>query len=111
MRKLADLYFNYDVKSGDYKVAATANIKKEEEKLVEDLIRDSRVKVKLNNACKNIQSMMRGDKDVEVAKFEVNLNSTVSTASNIKLVVTLLKQEDESDMLVSLFSLVAGPTM
>jgi hypothetical protein len=111
MRKLVDLYFNYDVKSGEYLVSTYANMKESEKELVEDLMRDFRVKGRINNACKNINTINKTDKDVEIAKFDVNLNSSISSASNIKVVITLLKANDESDMMVSLYSLVTGPTM
>lgn len=111
MKRLADLYFNYDIKSGEYLVSSFANMQEKDEQLVEDLMRDSRLRVQLNNACKNINNMSRTDKDVEVTKFDVNLNSSISSASNVRVVVTLLKDGDESDLMISLFSMVAGPTI
>lgn len=106
MKKLADLYFNYDAKTGEYNVISHANMNEKNRELVEDLMRDSKVKVALNNACRNINNIARKDVDFKIADLEVNMNSSVASASKIKIEITLLKIEDESDLMISLFSLV-----
>lgn len=109
MKKLADLYFNYNAKNGEYIISTHANMKEKDKVLVEDLMRDSKLIVKLNNACKNINNMTRTEKDLKISEFDVNMSSSVSTASMVRVVVTLLKLEDESDIMVSLFSMVSLP--
>jgi hypothetical protein len=111
MKKLADLYLNYDVKSSEYKVSSYDNMNEKDQLLVEDLMIDARVKLQINNACKNINRIERGDKNIEVAKVDVNLNSTISSNANVRVVISLLKLDDESDMLISLYSLVEAPSM
>lgn len=106
MKKLADLYFNYDAKEGNYKVVSHANMNEKDRELVEDLMRDSKVKVALNNACKNVNNIIRKDINSKIADLEVNMNSSVTAASKIKIEVILLKTGDESDLMVSIFTLV-----
>ncbi|MCK9440279.1 MAG: hypothetical protein M0Q13_02505 [Methanothrix sp.] len=106
MKKLGDLYFNYDAKSGEYNVASHANMDEKNKQLVEDLMRDAKVQYSLNNACKNINNITRKEQNILVTSFNVNLNSSISSASMIKIEVTLLKLEDESDLMVSLFTMV-----
>ena len=106
MKKLADLYFNYDVKTGEYNVASHANMDEKNRELVEDLMRNSKVKVALNNACRNVNNIVRKDISVKVADLEVNMSSSVTAASKIKFEVIVLKTEDESDLMISLYSLV-----
>jgi hypothetical protein len=109
MKKLADLYFNYNVQKGEYIASTHANMQEKDTGLVEDLMRNSKLTVKLNNACKNINNLVRTEKDIKVSEFDVNMSSAVSTASMVRVVVTLLKLEDESDLMVSLFSMVSVP--
>lgn len=111
MKKLADLYFNYDVRTGEYNVASHANMEEKNRQLVEDLMRDAKVQSGLNNACKNVNNLTRKEQDTFVTSFNVNLSSSISSASMIKIEVTLLKSEDESDLMVSLFSMVNAPSI
>ena len=111
MKKLVDLYFNYDVKSGEYVVNSQSNMEEKNRDLVEDLMHNAKVRVGINNACKNINTVERKEENVKISTFDVNLSSTVSTASTVKVEVTLLKAEDESDLMISLFSMVNVPSI
>ncbi len=110
MRKLADLYFDRRDAHDDFTVKSHENMKKEDQGMVEDLMRNNRVTTQINNACKDVMKMQRGDVDTEVSTFEVNLGST-SIEAKLKIQITLLKLGDDNDLKISLFSLVNVPQM
>ena len=109
MRKLADLYLNSRPRKNDFSVVSYENMKKEDQGLVEDLMRDAKVISQINNACKNVKDMSKSDKEQDVAKFTINVSSAISSAANIQVHIVLLKDSDESDLRITLRSLVHVP--
>lgn len=109
MRKLADLFFDKRHKKNDLSITAYENMRDEDQGLVEDLMRNNKIMSQVNNACKNVMGMTKTDKESEVAKFKVNVSSGISKASNVEVVITLLKESDKNDLRISLCSLVVAP--
>lgn len=109
MRKLADLYYKKRPRTKDFGDVSCQNMKKEDRGLVEDLMRDSKMVSQVNNACKDIMKMPKLDKEQEVATFTVNMSSAVSSAANVQVNIILLKDSDESDLRITLRSLVHVP--
>ena len=52
MRKLADLFLDRRDEFNDFVVKSSENMRKEDQNLVEDLMRNNRVSSQINNACK-----------------------------------------------------------
>jgi len=107
MRKIADLFLNENIENHSYYVSAHENMKKEDTSLVEDLMRSAKVKCQIDNSCKDLKDMIRGDKDISVADFKVEVNATMSAKIQIK--IFLLKVDDINDLKISLYSLVRNP--
>lgn len=110
MKKLADLFFDKRPEKGDLIVKSYENMKEEDQNLLEDLMRNCKVISQINNACKDVFTIHRIDKDQEIAKFDINIGGT-AIESKIKVVITLLKDSDDNDLKISLFSLVQGPAL
>jgi len=111
MKKLADLFFNKRPGKNDLNVVAYENMRKEDQGLVEDLMRNSKIMSQVNNACKNVMAMNKGEKESDVANFMVNVSSDISKAANVKVIITLLKESDKNDLRISIFSLVVAPSI
>lgn len=110
MRKIADLYFDKRPDKGDLIVRSYENMRDEDQNLVQDLMRNYKVSSQINNACRDVFSIHRTDKDQEIAKCDINLGGT-AIESKVKVVITLLKDSDENDLKISIFSLVQGPAL
>ena len=109
MRKLADLYIGEQNRTGQMPIVDSENMRKEDEGLVADLMRDSKVISQINNACKNIANMSKSDKEQDVADFRVNLSSAVSSSAAIGVKIVLLKDSDDRYIRITLKSLVSVP--
>jgi len=107
MRKIADLFLNENKENNSYKVVAYENMKKEDLSLVEDLMRRANVKCQIDNSCKDIKKLSRGNKDISVADFKINVNALLS--ANIQVKIFLLPANDVNDLKISIYSLVSAP--
>lgn len=110
MRKLADLFADKRVGKAGFVIKYSENMREEDHSLVEDLMRDARVNPQVWSACEKAFANPRIDRDIEFPSVQISLGAT-AIESKIKVVVTLLKDSDENDLKISLFSLTQGPAV